>query len=213
MPRHHLGSTHACLLAILVATVVIGCSVVVGATPATANTRCTYLDDNPNGPCYVITPPSGPVGTTVRFRVRVAPQHQAGWLPGWRRHPDLQMFKRPLRADGSHCLFTVPSDSSHWHVIRTEPYDPNAAVNPKAVVGWLTIGESGGCDNQQPHQIDAGRYYLSTSPGTGAFARFRVTSGELPRTGTNGLSELALLGCLLILTGCGISLKSKAMGA
>jgi hypothetical protein len=122
------------------------------------------------------------------------------------------MFKRFRRPDGSHCLFSMPSVSSHWHVIRTQPYDADAAVNPEAVVGSLTIGQTGNCTGDKPDDVAPGDYYLSAA-GTKAFAHFRVTPGTLPRTGAHGLSGLAFIGSLLISTGYAVRSTTKSRGA
>ena len=204
MPRPQLKATPTRPLAFLVATVVIACSSFCGAAPAAARTACTFLDDNANGPCYVVEPTSGPVGTRIHFRVRVAPQHQWGFLHDWRKHPHLAAFQRLRQTDGSHCAFIIPSASSHWRLIRTEPYDPGAAVNPKAVVGWLTIGGHGSCEGQDLRRVTPGRYLLSSSGRHGAFARFRISTDELPRTGTRDFRALVVVGFLLILTGYGV---------
>ena len=194
------------LIRLVVATfLAVGAFCLLGA-PAHAHERCTFLDESAvNGPCYVLQPSSGPVGTRVHFRVRVPPQYQGGWLSDWRCHPSLRMFKRVHSDKDSHCVFIVSSQPSHWHVVRLEPHDPDAAVNEKAVVGWLTVGDVGRCEGGKTQRVTPDRYYLSTSSRHGAFARFRVSPQVLPHTGIRDLQALTLLGSLLVLTGYALS--------
>ena len=182
-------------LRLLGAAFLVTCTLGLGGAPASAREPCQFLDDTAaNGPCFVIGPSAGPVGTRVHFRVRVAPQHQGGWLGDWRRHPLLRMFKQIPQTDNSRCMFMVPGDPSHWHIVRLEPKNPQAAVNEKAVVGWLTIGEVGSCEGERPQRVTPGRYLLSNSRHHGVFARFRVLSGELPATGAKRFVASTALG-------------------
>ena len=84
--------------------------------------------------------------------------------------------------------------------------DQNAHINRSdlvihAVVGWLRIGDSGKCEGEEElHLGSPGHYLLSTASRHGAFARFRVTTGELPATGGT-LADLTALAGLLVAAG------------
>lgn len=193
------------LVQVFVASLLAACTLGLGDAPARAHEPCEYLEPtSANGPCFVVEPSAGPVGTRVHFRVRVGLSPQEGWLSDWRRHPSLRLFKRIPQTENSRCMFTVPSRPFRWHVVRTAPYNPDAAVNPKAVVGWLTVGGVGRCEGEKLQQVMPGRYLLSTSWGHGAFARFRVLPGELPATGGMSVAAPAVLGGLLVLLGSGV---------
>lgn len=182
------------------------------AAPAHADEECTPLElTSASGPCYVVRPSAGSVGTTVHFRVRVAPQHQEGWLADWKRHPSLRLFQWSHGTDGAGCVFIVPSSASAsaWHVVRLEPYDPDSAVNRKAVVGWLTIGDTGRCEGGESQPVTRGDYLLSTGWRHGAFARFRVEPGELPKTGSVNTVMPGVAGGLLVLLGTSLLLASR----
>jgi LPXTG-motif cell wall-anchored protein len=194
---------------LIVATVVGVFTLSLLSLPAKADEPCKFLADWVNGPCVVLKPSEGAVGTRVQFRAVVPPQHQAGWLLEWRRHPFLRMFKRIPQADGSGCMFIVPGQPSHWHLVPLEPKEPQQAVRGKALVGWLTIGDVGSCEGEEPQRVAPGGYLLSNSWRHGAFARFRVQPAELPATGADGPSALTALAGLLALAGTGLLRHSR----
>lgn len=185
-----------------------------GAAPAHGSERCTFLGPTAvNGPCFVVRPSAGPVGTTIHFRVRVPPQYQGGWLHDWKQHPSLRLFQWNHGEHASGCVFIVPSPASAWHVVRLEPYDPGSAVISKAVVGWLTVGDTGRCEGGDPQPVTRGVYLLSTAWRHGAFARFQVLPGELPKTGPANAAVPGVLGGLLVLLGTGLLLGSRSSPA
>ncbi len=177
-----------------------------GTAPASAHEPCKFLDETAvNGPCYVSKPSAGPVGTRVHFLVRVPPQYQGGWFgETWKRHPFLRMFKLIPQNNEPRCMFIVPSRPAHWHIVPLEPKEPQQAVRQKAVVGWLTVGDSGSCQGGRLQRVTPGRYLLSTSWRHGAFVRIRVTTGELPATGAYRLAGATVLGALLVMVGSGL---------
>jgi hypothetical protein len=195
-----------------VVVVLVSAVVVVGlaADPTRAHQGCRFLDETAvNGPCFVLSPSSGPIGTRVHFRVRVPPQYQGDWLQTWKQHPSLRLYK--LSSDGNgRCQFSVTGQPSHWHLVRLGPYDPDAAVNMKAVSGWMTIGATGNCQGDAESALQPGRYFLSSSWRHGAFAKFRVTASQLPATGAPGrIADGAVLAVVLMLVGGSLLWKAR----